>query len=121
MGMAKVLFRIRCWSKINYRPQSEGDNVLGSVRPSVCPSVCPTAVCLSINALMATIVITSLRCLSVCNQGAYADNRAYAVDRLLIERCTGPVSLANCSRLALSSALVDGTDNRLTFDMKIYD
>ncbi len=23
-----------------YRPRSEGDNVLGSVRPSVCPSVC---------------------------------------------------------------------------------
>ncbi len=26
----------------NYRPRSEGDNVLGSVRPSVRPSVCPS-------------------------------------------------------------------------------
>ncbi len=27
--------------KFNYRPRSEGDNVLGCVRPSVCPSVRP--------------------------------------------------------------------------------
>ncbi len=26
--------------KIYYQPRSEGDNVLGSVRPSFCPSVC---------------------------------------------------------------------------------
>ncbi len=25
-----------------YRPRSEGDNVIGSVRPSVCPSACPS-------------------------------------------------------------------------------
>ncbi len=27
----------------HYRPRSEGDNVLGSVRPSVCQFVCPTS------------------------------------------------------------------------------
>ncbi len=38
----------------NYRPRSEGDNALGSVRPSVCPSVRPsgctqgTFVCVSV-------------------------------------------------------------------------
>ncbi len=55
----------------NYRPQSEGDNVLGSVRPSVR---------LSGSALTAEPfdlrVIISPRCLSVC--------RANAVDLLLI-------------------------------------
>ena len=45
-----------------YRPRSEGDNVLGSVRPFVCLSVR----------------------LSVCNQWAYADNCANAVDRLFL-------------------------------------
>ena len=60
-----------------YRPRSEGDNVLGSVRLSVCPSVGPhtaednksPGVCQGV-------------CLCVCNQWAYADNCADAVDRL---------------------------------------
>ena len=48
----------------NYRPRSEGDNALGSVRPSVCPFVCPF-VCLCSPQLEAKMTITSLRCLSV--------------------------------------------------------
>ena len=49
------------WS-INYRPRSEGDNLLGSVRPSVCPSVTT----LLAEQLIATTTITSLRWLSLC-------------------------------------------------------
>ena len=51
-----------------------GDNALGSVRPSVCGYVC-VWVCPS---------DLSGVCLCVCDQSAYADNRADAVDRLLI-------------------------------------
>ncbi len=36
MGINNIL---RLFIPINYRPRSEGDNVLGSVRPSVCLSV----------------------------------------------------------------------------------
>ncbi len=60
----------------SYRPRSEGDNVLGSVRPSVRPSV-RLDVRLSLPAWGV--------CLCVCNQWAYADNCADAVDRLLIQ------------------------------------
>ncbi len=58
-----------------YRPRSEGDNVLGSVRPSVRPSVC----------LFVCLCVLQSVCLCACNQWAYADNRADAVDRLLIK------------------------------------
>ncbi len=49
-----------------YRPRSEGDNVIGSVRPFVCHYRSEGFVCLS---------VISRAC---------ADNRADAVDRLLI-------------------------------------
>ncbi len=45
----------------NYRPRSEGDNVLGIFRPSICVSICPSSVI----------------------SGSWADNLADAVDRLL--------------------------------------
>ena len=54
-----------------YRPRSEGDNVLNSVRPSVHPSVRLDQGHLDVR-------------LSVYNQWAYADNCADAVDWLLI-------------------------------------
>ncbi len=73
-----------------YRPRSEGDNVLGSVRPSVRPFVC-----LFVRALLfepfdqkgwnLTHYQSSGVCLCVCNQWAYAGNCADAVDRLLIQ------------------------------------
>ncbi len=67
-----------------YRPQSEGDNALGSIR--LCVRLC---VCMFRGSALprrvqqrAIRVITILRCLSVgCNQGAYAGNSADAVDR----------------------------------------
>ncbi len=59
----------------SYRPRSEGDNVLGSVRPSVRLFVC---------ALLSEPFDLQSVCLCACNQWAYADNRADAVDWLLI-------------------------------------
>ena len=64
-------------SLVNFRQRSEGDNVLGSVRPSVRLSVR-----LSVDTLTAEPV--QGYCLCVCNQWAYVDNCADAVDRLLI-------------------------------------
>ncbi len=63
----------------DYRPRSEGDNALGSVRPSVRPSVCPF-VC----ALTAEPLPVEGGCLCVCNQWVYGDNRANAVNRRFI-------------------------------------
>ncbi len=55
-----------------YRPQSEGDNALGSIRPSVRLSVCALAA-EPFDLRRALGVITSLRCLSVCllSRGVY--------------------------------------------------
>ncbi len=42
MSMSQVIpMAFMSWNKLvdNYRPRSEEDDVLGSVRPSVCPSV----------------------------------------------------------------------------------
>ncbi len=66
-----------------YRPRSEGDNVLGSVRPSVRLSDRPF-VCQFVQPLLPE-PFTSQRCLSVC-QLACADYCAEAVDRLLIRK-----------------------------------
>ncbi len=49
---------------VYYRRRSEGDNALGSVRPSV-----------------RLFVLSRLNRLCVSNQGAYTDNSADAVDR----------------------------------------
>ena len=54
-----------------YRPRSEGDNVIGSVRPSVRPFVC-----------LSSLPVRGF-CLSVIIR-ACADNSADAVDRLLM-------------------------------------
>ncbi len=63
-----------------YRPRSEEIMYLvASVRPSVCPSVRP-----SVNTLTPESLPVWSVCLCVCNQSAYADNHADAVDRLLI-------------------------------------
>ncbi len=75
-------------SNHNYRPRSEGDNVIGSVRLSVRPSVCPS-VCVSVRALLLGAKGGHYRsegfvCLSVISR-ACADNCADAVDRLLIK------------------------------------
>ncbi len=82
----------------HYRPRSEGDNVLGSVRPSVCPSVRPSvrlSVCMSELSCLNRFI--SPRCLSVCRPIArrshyqskmfvcVSTNRADAVDRLLFK------------------------------------
>ena len=65
----------------NYRPRSEGDNVIGSVRPSVCLSVCLSELsCL--NRLTFDLDYRS-EGLSVISR-AFADNHADAVDQLLI-------------------------------------
>ena len=62
----------------------QGDNRIGSVRPSVCLSVCPS-VRPSVNALTAEPFYQSMVfCLCVCNQGAFIENSADAVDQLLI-------------------------------------
>ncbi len=85
---------------------------------SVCPSVCPFVCALTVEPFD----------LCVCNQWAYADNRADAVDRLLIghnvsplnnivrysaylwaKLCAGPVSLAICLTLTPSKGLFDCT------------
>ncbi len=66
-----------------------------SVRPSVCPSGCTQgtlclSVCPSVRLSIRQSTLSRLSlpvwgvCLCVCNQSAYADNRADAVDRLLI-------------------------------------
>ncbi len=93
-----ILF-IYCADSIHfYRPRSEGDNVLGSVRPSVCLSVCQFVLALLFEPFddirgsalpsAATSKEESLPvsgvCLCVSNQWACADYCAYAVDRLLI-------------------------------------
>ena len=57
-----------------YRPRSEGDNVIGSIRPSVCVSL----------DMFVRALLFELFDLGSCNQGAYGDNLAEAVDRLLI-------------------------------------
>ncbi len=62
----------------NYRPQSEGDNVIGSVCPSLClsvhESICNKGCSLPVRGF----------CPCVGNQGAYANNLADVVDRLVI-------------------------------------
>ncbi len=74
--------------KYIYRPRSEGDTVLGSIRPSVCPSVC-----LSVNALTAEPQFWNKN--EKSNEKSHFQskvfvcvptNRADAVDRLLILR-----------------------------------
>ena len=55
----------------------EGDNALASVRPFVCALTAEDTTFIR--------VISSLRCLCVCNQWVYADNRVNVVDRLLIQ------------------------------------
>ncbi len=77
-----------------YRPLSEGDNVLGSVHLSVRPSVCMSE--LSCLYLVASVRLSvnernnphyqskMFVCVITDNQWEYADNRADAVDRLLI-------------------------------------
>ncbi len=71
-----------------YRPRSEGDNVLGSVRPSVRLSVRPSVrLSVRLSPLSWLNRLTYDLCLCLCNQSAYADNRADAVDRLLIMQC----------------------------------
>ncbi len=75
----------------------QGDNRIGSVRPSVCPSVCPSvrpsvrlsvrpSVRPSVSQQWATTTITSLKVIVFVSviSGRFADNRADAVDRLLI-------------------------------------
>ncbi len=74
-----LFVRLYALSWLNfYRPRSEGDNVLGSVRPSVRPSVCPSVSALTLEKNGRRVII-SPRYLSVCRL-----SRADAVDRLLI-------------------------------------
>ena len=79
-------------SVCSYQTQSEGDNVLGIVRPSVRLSVCPSTLS-RLNRLFVRALLGARLCrvqqratasLCVCNQWAYADNCTDAVDRLLI-------------------------------------
>ncbi len=58
-----------------YPPQSDGDNVLGIVRPFVCLFVF----------VKGGLYWSKGFCLCVCNQGSYADNLADAVDFSLVE------------------------------------
>ncbi len=71
----KFFLRVYTLAENNYRPRSEGDYVLGGVRPSVCLSVCQ---------FVSLSLPVSGVCLCVCNQWAGADYCADAVDRLLI-------------------------------------
>ncbi len=65
-------------SGTHYRPRSEGDNVIGSVRPSVRPFVCVSG---AKGGHYRFVCFVCFVCLSVISR-ACADNRADAVDRL---------------------------------------
>ncbi len=60
----------------------QGDNGIGSVRPSVCVCVC-VCVCCAAKSNRSHYQSSGVR-LCVCDQWAYAGNCADAVDRLLI-------------------------------------
>ncbi len=90
-----------------YRPQSEGDNVIGSVHPSVRLCVCLSelsclnrltfdraqqrAITVKFGAKGGHYRSKGHVCLSVISR-ACADNCADAVDRLLISKCCLPAS-----------------------------
>ncbi len=80
--MWRAVGLIFCWEcRYNYQPRSlakQGESALGSVRLTVC--VC---VCLYESQLSAVKGVF----LCVCNQGAYPDNSAVAVDQPLVWFC----------------------------------
>ncbi len=88
-----------CFRMFINRETREIVYLVASVRPSVRMSVCPSVCALLFEE--ESLPVTSI-CLCVCNQWAYADSYADAVDQLLILHVTG---LQYCTDLATGQTL----------------
>ena len=77
MNQIKLFYRHIVWIIIDHVALAkQGDNALGSIHPFVCLFACPLL-------FVASLQVQGVRPY-VCNQWAYADDRADVVDRLLI-------------------------------------